>query len=77
MENWRNREFQLWHYWQTLGTRYGNPYKDKGGKKKKRDETGREGGGKMAETGLKENLISEREVTNVLAEMVGSIILSN
>lgn len=31
----------------------------------------------MAETGLKANLISEREVTNVLAEIVGSIILSN
>ena len=46
------------------------------GEKKERDETGTEDGGKRAETGLKETVISEREVTNVLAELVGSIILS-
>ena len=79
---WRSAEteagLQLTHYWQILGTRYENLHKDKGGREEKRGmKQGEKGWGKMAETGLKAKWISEREVTNVSAEVAGSSILSN
>lgn len=78
-QKWRSAEteagLQLRHYWQILGTRYENLHK--GGRGKRGMKQGEKGGGKMAKTGLKAKWISEREVTNVSAEVAGSSILNN